>query len=784
MPGSTLVRDRLTLREQEILARLSTGLSDQQIADDLYLSLNTVKWYNRQIYSKLGVSSRTQAIAQARLAGVLSDTPGEPSADTTTVGLNLPAQWTPFIGREHEIAEAARLLRGTRLLTLTGTGGVGKTRLALMVVERAAGDFTSGVTFVDLAPLADSALVVEAIAGALGVVESTGKPLMGTLKRVLEPQSLLLLVDNFEHVVEAAPLISELLTAAPGLKVLATSRQPLRLAGEQEYPVPPLSLPEDEHASVESLRQSEAGALFVRRAQMIAPRFEATHENAPAIAHVCRRLDGLPLAIELAAARTRLLTPGALLERLDGTADVSPLQTLAGGSRDAAPRHRTLRDTMAWSYNLLGDAEKVLFARLSVFRGGRSLEAIEAVCGEGLPIDVFDGLASLVDKSLVQQQDTAGGEPRFIMLEMIHEYAGEHLADSGEAGEMRRRHLAYFAGLSERAEPELRLDGFDRWARVFDLERDNLRAALEWALGPGDVVLGARLVGALALYWYGKGHHVEGLRWLRRVLERLDEIPRAHHPRFLVSAGQLAWLTDLDEAQRLFRRALDIARELGDEEQAAWALGFLAYAMMHDTGPALTAAEESVAMFRRLGHQPGIAQMVNITGEIARLAGDDSRARQAYEECLAISQRTGEVRRICYMLMNLGYIEQHTGSYERSAELAHEALRLARDRPDRQEMCESLVVLAGAEVGRGRAQRAAWLLGTAEGVRERMGAFYQPGDAHEYTRIVTGVRAALDDETFHDAWASGRVTTLEKAVWAVLGETQDKNVFGDPAPAG
>lgn len=767
MPGSTLLQDRLTQREQEILSRLATGLSDQQIADDLFLSLNTVKWYNRQIYSKLGVSSRTQAIARARLGDVF----GAAASRASAAGHHLPAETTPFIGREREIAEAARLLRGSRLLTLTGTGGVGKTRLALKVAETTAGDFAGGVAFVDLAPLADHTLVAGAIASALGVVESSGEPLPHTLKRVLASQSLLLLIDNFEHVVESAPLVSKLLAAAPRLKVLATSRQPLRLAGEQEYPVPPLSLPQGEHVSVESLTQSEAGALFVRRAQMIVPRFEATCENAPAIAHVCRRLDGLPLAIELAAARTRLLTPGALLERLDGTADVSPLQTLAGGSRDAAPRHRTLRDTMAWSYNLLSDAEKTLFARLSVFRGGRSLEAIEAVCGEGLPIDVFDGLASLVDKSLVQQQDTAGGEPRFIMLEMIHEYAGERL-NSSEAAEMRRRHLVYFTGLAERAEPDLRLDGFDRWARVFDLERDNLRAALEWALGPGDVVLGARLTGALALYWYGKGHHVEGLRWIRRVRERLDEIPRAYHPRFLVSAGQLAWLTDLDETQRLFRRALDIARELGDEEQAAWALGFLAYTMMYDTGPALIAAGESVAMFRRLGHQPGIAQMVNITGEIARLAGDDSRARQAYEECLAISQQTGEVRRICYMLMNLGYIEQHTGSYERSAELAHEALRLARDRPDRQEMCESLVVLAGAEVGRGRAQRAAWLLGTAEGVRERMGAFYQPGDAHEYTRILTNVRAALDDEAFRAIWASGRATTLDEAVSAVLGQAQ------------
>lgn len=435
-----------------------------------------------------------------------------------------------------------QLLGRARLLTLSGTGGTGKTRLALQVAAEVADAFADGVCFVDLAPLSDHTLVAIAIARALGVFENPAEPLSGTLKRALAQRELLL-VDNFEHVIQAAPLLSELLTASPHLKVLVTSRESLRLSAEQEYPVPPLSLPPPEAISVRDLTASEAGALFVQRAQMTLPRFQVSDDNAPAIAQICTRLDGLPLAIELAAARCKLLTPQALLERLERTSGDSPLRALAGGSRDAPPRHRTLRDTMAWSYNLLAEDEKMLFARLAVFRGGRSLEAIEAVCGEALPIDVFDGLASLVDKNLVQQKETPEGEPRFVLLEMIHEYARERLEASGEAETLRRRHAEYFVALAERAEPELRLARYGYWCQQFELELDNIRAVLEWTLGAGDVGLGVRLAGALGLFWYGKGYHVEGIRWTQRLLERLDETLAIYHAQFLISAGRMAgWL--------------------------------------------------------------------------------------------------------------------------------------------------------------------------------------------------------------------------------------------------
>ena len=769
MDSKALLSEQLNKREKEILARLSTGLSDQQIADDLFLSPNTVKWYNRQIYSKLGVRSRTQAIACAKEFGLLDK---DVSISRQPVPrYNLPAEFTRFIGRSREIAEVKQLLGISRLLTLTGTGGTGKTRLALRVAAEVAETFTGGVCFVDLAPLADHTLVAKAIARALGVFENPGESLLDTLKRVLAQRELLLLIDNFEHVIEAALLVSELLAASPQLRVLVTSRESLRLSGEQEYTVPPLSLPMSDAVSPQNLIDSEAGSLFVQRAQMALPRFKASDTNAPAIAQICTRLDGLPLAIELAAARCKLLTPQALLERLGGVTDASPLRALAGGSRDAPVRHRTLRDTMAWSYNLLDKNDRTLFARLAVFRGGRSLEAIEAVCGEGLSVDVFDGLASLVDKNLVQQKETPEGEPRFILLEMIHEYARERLEASAEAETMRRRHAEYFVALAERAEPELRRAGYGYWCQRFELELDNIRTVLEWALSGGGVTLGVRLAGALGLFWYGQGYHVEGIRWTQRLLERLDETPAIYHPPFLISAGRMAWMVDLDAATGLFVRALNVCRESGDQLQMAWALAFQGYSMQQEPEAAMTIAEESLALFRAMNHQPGIAQALNIIGELARISGDDEGARRAYEECLAVCQQTGEALRIGYNYVNLAYVAQHEGDHERALDLVRQAIQLSHDSNDTRDIASFLELFAGSIAALGQTQRAARLLGAAEAVRERIGSFHQPSDQSEYDRIIAAVRAQLDDTAFAAAFASGRGMTLEQAVANALGLT-------------
>jgi tetratricopeptide (TPR) repeat protein len=442
---------------------------------------------------------------------------------------------------------------------------------------------------------------------------------------------------------------------------------------------------------------------------------------------------------------------------------------------------------MAWSYNLLGEDEKTLFARLAVFQGGRSLEAIAAVCGDGLSMDVFDGLASLVDKNLVQQQVDRAGEPRFTLLEMIHAYAREQLEASGEAATLRRRHAEYFVALAERAEPELRLAGYDHWCQIFELEVDNLRTALEWSLHTPDrteadsVALGVRLAAALGLFWYGKGYHVEGIGWTQQLLARLDEAPVMDHPKFLVSAGHMAMLNDLVMAQQLFRRSLTIARERGDQLQAAWARMFLGYTMMHEPEAAMPLVEAALESFRTLDDQPGIAQALNISGEIARLNGDDGRAQQVYEECLAVCRRTGEIRRICYICYNLAYLAQHAGAYPRAMNLALQGLQLARDRHDRRDMEEALITIAGSLGPRSaaptaRLQRSARLLGAAKAAFERMGAFQQPGDTPEYDRIIASVREHLDSAAFDAAWAEGRKMTLEQAIVYALEERADEQI--------
>ncbi len=775
--------DHLHERETAILKRLAAGLSDQQIANDLFLSLHTVKWYNRQIYTKLAVKSRTQAIACAKKLGVLHD--DGPPASRPAPSSPLPAQSSAFIGRGREIAAVTELLGRSRLLTLTGTGGTGKTRLAIQAAAAVAATFADGVCFVDLAPLADHSLVANAIAGALGVLEHGAESLPATLRRVLSHREALLLLDNFEHVITAAPLVSALLAAAPKLKVLVTSRESLRLAGEQEYPVPPLTVPNLMARSAQELAESESGALFVQRAQLAQPHFVVSAATASAIARICGQLDGLPLAIELAAARCKLLTPQALLERLGPSAD-SPFQALAGGSRDAPPRHRTLRDTIDWSYNLLSADEKTLLARLAVFRGGRSLEAIVAVCGADLASGVFDGLASLVDKSLVQQRETSGGEPRFTLLALIYAYAREGLEASGEAATLRRRHAEYFLALAERAEPELRLARYDHWCQVFELELENLRIALEWSLSAradataGDLALGVRLAGALGLFWYGKGHHVEGMRWTEQLLARLDEAPVADHPRFLVSAGHLVMLNDLAVAQQLFGRALAIARTLGDQLPIAWPLLLLGYTMMHEPQAAMPLVEEALALFRTLGHQPGIAQSLNIIGEIARVGGDDARAQHAYEECLRVCRQTGEARRICYIWLNLAYIAQHSGDHQRALQLVRQSLQLARERNDRHDLAIALIAIAGSPgaVAAGPAaslRRSARLLGAAEAALERMGTFHIPSDTPEYERIIASVRTQLPAASFDYAWAEGRRMTLEQATAYALERAEEFN---------
>jgi predicted ATPase len=515
---------------------------------------------------------------------------------------NLPMQPTLLVGREREVEDVrGRLLAPeVRLLTLTGPGGTGKSRLALQAAADLFEEFEDGVFFVALATLTDPALVASSVAQVLGVRESADQPLLEGIKDYLQDKRLLLVLDNFEQVLEAAPLAGEILSAAPRLKVLATSRIPLGIYGEREYAVPPLAIPDPKRLpTLEILSHYEAVRLFVERAEATKAGFEITSENAPAVAEICARLDGLPLAIELAAARIKLLPPSAILARLSNR-----LKLLTGGARDLPERQRTLRGTIEWSHTLLEEGEKTLFARMAVFLGGRTLEAVEAVCGAvgDLPMDAFDGVSSLVDKSLLRQEEGPEGEPRFVMLETIHEYAREKLRESGEAEELGRAHARHFLDLAEEAE----LTGPEQagWLELLEAEHDNLRAVLSRSLEGEDPELGLRLASALRYFWFLRGHWSEGRGWLEEVLAANAGAEASVRAKAL---GGLA------------KRAV----EQGDHERAKTLLG------------------EALVLSRKLGSMVNFAEGLETLAEMAAALGDFPRAARLWGAANTLREVTG-----------------------------------------------------------------------------------------------------------------------------------------------
>ena len=680
---------------------------------------------------------------------------------------NLPASRTSFVGREREMLELKRALAMTRLLTLTGAGGSGKTRLALEVVRDVAGAYPDGVWLVELASLSESALVSQAVAGALAVPEQPGHPLLETLAETLQEKQLLLILDNCEHLIDAcAHLADTVLDACPRVRILATSREALGVEGEVRWLVSPLSVPDPlQSPTVGELEGYESVRLFVERAWRRNPAFTLTQRNALAVAEVCLKLEGIPLAIELAAARMGTLSIVQMARRLQNS-----LKLLATDDRTATAKQRTLRGTLDWSHELLDESERMLFARLAVFAGGWALEAAEMVgAADGIEEgEVLDLLSRLVEKSLVMTEPTEAAEIRYRMLEPVGQYAREKLGESGEIETARRQHAAYFLALAEEAEPELLGPEQRKWFERLETEHDNLRAALGWSLGRKDE-LGLRLAGALSRFWYIRGYLSEGRRWLEEGLavgcgtEFSPERAKA-----LAGAGWLAEAPgDYVRARAAHEESLSIYRQLGDEKGVASSLANLGRVALFqgDQEWASELLEESLVLLRESKNEWELSRVLTSIGIIALRRGDHDRAATSFEEALSLHRNTGDVRGVAVALNNLGFAMLFRGDGERAMTLFEEALARDRENRDAEGIAASLINLGLAALTTGELGRAAKLL------KESLGVLREVQNKHTLVECLEAMAAV--------AGARGQ-TRRAARLWGVT-QTVRENI-GAPLP--
>jgi predicted ATPase len=728
---------------------------------------------------------------------------------------HLPTPRNEIVGREKELLELKEILgrREVRLVTVTGPGGIGKSRLALEAARASATEFSGGVYFVGLAHVKDAAGVAPAIAQALGVRERADETPSDGVKEVLRAAggAVLLLVDNFEQVVAAAPVLAELLGAAANLKLLVTSRAALRIYDEREFAAPPLGLPDPrrELPEAEELQKCAAIALFVRRATAVRPDFRLSGENSAAVAEICARLDGLPLAIELAAARVKLLSPAAMLTRL-----ASRLQLLTGGSRDLPERQQTLRHAIDWSYGLLNEAEQKLFRRLGVFVGGCTLDAVEAVCDAGtdLQMDVLDGMSSMVDKSLARQTEQADGEPRFVMLETLREYAMGKLAENGEEALTRKAHAAYCLVLAEEGAAEEQGAHAVKWMQRFELEHNNFRAGLQWLTQSGNTEWGLRLGTALFRFWEGREYLAEGREHLGKLLKMGGAAAPNVRMRALFAAGVLAWEQGERAASTvLVRESLDIAREIGDERSMAVALNALAVAAQ-DAGELEAAREyqeEALGLWRMVGERLSVARAVSNLANVAKLQGEFARARELYRESLGIFEEVGDATGVAWTrnqegdtareqgdqmgarvlyeqslsafrklgdhfgtagtLADLGNLACEQEKFAEADALYRESAGMFQALENKRGVARVLEAFACSAAARGAAERALRLAGAATALRQSIGAPLRATEQAKLERKLEPARVAAGVAQGRMAWLEGWVMAAEQALGEAVG---------------
>jgi predicted ATPase/class 3 adenylate cyclase len=689
-----------------------------------------------------------------------------PRLRTLDAAIHLPAPPTKFVGRDREVAQVCALLSATRLLTLTGPGGTGKTRLSLTVAAQSRDAFRDGVHFVDLSPINDSALVATTVAQTLEVQEEKGQAITESLKAHLRDRTLLLVLDNFEQIMPAAPLVGELLAAAPRIKVVVTSREALRLSGEQEYPVPPLTLPDLRALPPpEDLMQCDAVALFVQRAREVRPDFTLTVDNARAVVDICARLDGLPLAIELAAARVKVLAPEAILPRLRNR-----LALLTTGARDLPARQRTLRGAIEWSYELLQPHEQTLFRRLSVFAGGCSLDAVDAVCNpaEELGIDTLDGVASLVDKSLVRRVDASSADPRVRMLETIREYSSASLEAASETAMLRERHAAYFLTLSEKLEPEFTGADPARSLDVLERDHDNLRAALRWSLDAGRVEVGLRLGGAVWRFWQQRSHLSEGRAWLDELCKHpAAAAPTEARAKGLTAQGGLAyWQSDFISAKRAYDESLTIYRLIGLERGVAEALHNLGYMAMvsGDIAGLRTLQTDSLAGFEALGDRDGMTKAREALVLASLLEGDYERARLLEEENLKVYREVGARYRIADGHTLIAVIMTLAGDSAAARRALRESLAFFQEARIAAGIASNLQIAAMLAMAAGQPERAATLAGAVAALRDAGASGTTPAEVLNLEDPGDAAKKRLNDAAFRSAWAEGYAMAPERAI--------------------
>jgi non-specific serine/threonine protein kinase len=798
MPGTSTTSFAALLRRY----RLAAGLTQEELAERANLSVRAVSDLERgvrRIPYRETVETLAAALGLSAEQGAALAASVPRGKGPTTAGRragNLPVEITPLVGREREEAEAVHMLRwgGTRLLTLTGPGGVGKTRLAIRIAADLVDDFAGGVFFVSLAPLREHGLVPSAIAQVLGIGETAAQPVFERLRAFLHEKELLLVLDNFEQVVQAGETVGALVVACPSLVVLVTSRMPLHVRAEQQMDVPPLALPDPAGlmstdrslTPINQLRRYPAAALFIQRAHAVRPELEIGRIAMVTIAQICRRLEGLPLAIELAATRMKFITPEALLSFLDDR-----LATLAGGPWDLPPRQQAMRDTIAWSYDLLESDEQRLFREVAVFAGSFALEAALTICtvpdeeqlsGRQIRrLEALDRLSSLADKSLLAavEEPAEPPNPTFAMLETIREYGLERLEAEGEAEEIHGRHAGYILDLAERAEAKLHGSEQARWLEILEQDHDNLRTALRWLLdrasradesgtsmiAPAEQAL--RLTSSAARFWWMRGHLTEGRRWLHEALA-LDGGASVLRAKALRGAGLLALAqADYPRATAALEESLTISRQLGDTDGVARALNYLAI-KAHEEGDyarAVALHEETLTLRRELDDTLGLASSLNNLGIVLRMQGQYQRAWELFEESLALGRQLGDTRGAASTLHNLGETARHLGRLEEASATLEEGLALYQEVGDRRGIAKSLGALALVALRQGDNNRCLDL--AAEAVR----LAFQVGDRASVIEPLKTVAeaVALGQKAPRDAERALQLFAAAEAIRAAAG---------------